>query len=167
MRNFLARELRGRAQGRYHLPQESELADGKRPDLRFHGNGFDAPVPAELKLADRWTGPKLLERLENQLCGDYLRDPHSRRGFFVLVHNGTEKAWMVGEGVQADFEGLVEALVARWRVIAPKFPDIDDVQVVGINLPLRVGLTVSDGTIAVIPRGRARKKSVGHQTKTK
>jgi hypothetical protein len=137
MRNFLARELRARAQARYHLPQESELADGKRPDLRFHGNNFDAPVPVELKLADRWTGPKLLERLENQLCGDYLRDAHSRRGLFVLVHNGSEKAWTIGDGVRVGFENLVEALETRWRTITRDFPEIDDVRVVGINLPLR------------------------------
>ena len=116
MRNFLARELRSRARGRYDVPQESELADGKRPDLCFHGNGFDAPVPAELKLAERWTGPKLVERLENQLCGEYLRDPRSRRGLFVLVHNGTEKAWTVADGSRVDFDGLVEMLTARWRL---------------------------------------------------
>ncbi len=155
MRNFLARELRSRAGGRYDVPQESELADGKRPDLRFHGNGFDAPVPAELKLADRWTGPKLLERLENQLCGDYLRDARSRRGLFVLVHNGTEKAWTVADGSRVDFDGLVEALTARWRLIAPNFPEVDDVHVVGINLPLRARPS-SNGALATGPKSRKR-----------
>jgi len=161
MRNFLARELRSRAHGRYDVPQESELTDGKRPDLRFHGSGFDAPVPAELKLADRWTGPKLLERLENQLCGDYLRDSRSRRGLFVLVHNGTEKAWTVGDGDLVDFDGLVEALAARWRQIAPSFPDIDDVQIVGINLPIR-GRSAGDGGLATMPKSskRARNRSI-------
>jgi hypothetical protein len=139
MRNFLARELRLRAQNRYQLSQEPELADGRRPDLRFLGNGFDAPVPVELKLADRWSGPRLLERLESQLCGDYLRDPRSRRGFFVLLNNGTERVWTVGEGDRVDFEGLVNALEARWRELAPNFPEIDDVQVIGIGLPTRAG----------------------------
>ncbi len=64
----------------------------------------------------RWTGPKLVERLENQLCGEYLRDPRSRRGLFVLVHNGTEKAWTVADGSRVDFDGLVEMLTARWRL---------------------------------------------------
>jgi hypothetical protein len=155
MRNFLTRELRSRAGGRYDVPQESELADGKRPDLRFHGNGFDAPVPAELKLADRWTGPKLLERLENQLCGDYLRDHRSRRGLFVLVHNGTEKAWTVADGSRVDFDGLVEALTARWRLIAPNFPEVDDVQVVGINLPLRARPS-SNRALTTGPKSRKR-----------
>lgn len=159
MRNFLARELRSRAHGRYDVPQESELADGKRPDLRFNGSGFDAPVPAELKLADRWTGPSLLERLENQLCGDYLRDSRSRRGFFVLVHNGTEKAWTVGEGKRVDFAGLVEALKVRWSEIAPNFPEIDDVQVVGINLPLRAGVPAGADKTAAPPRGRGARRA--------
>ncbi len=80
MRKFIGRELREKAKGRYSIPQEEELADAKRPDLRFHGIGFDGPVPVELKLADNnWGGPKLFERLENQLCGDYLRDNRSTR----------------------------------------------------------------------------------------
>jgi hypothetical protein len=158
MRNFLARELRSRAGGRYHVPQESELADGKRPDLRFHGNGFDAPVPAELKLADRWTGPEHLERLENQLCGDYLRDTRSRRGLFVLVHNGTRKAWILGDKTKVDFDGLVDGLAARWRQISPNFPDIDDVRVVGINLPIRAQAS-SNGVPAKAKKGGKRDKN--------
>jgi hypothetical protein len=91
MRNFLAHELRGAARGRYTVTQEEEFADAKRPDLRFHGAGFDAPVPAELKLAERWTGPKLFERFENQLSGDYLRDNRSARGIFVLVNRARNR----------------------------------------------------------------------------
>jgi hypothetical protein len=124
-------------------------------------------VPAELKLADRWTGPKLLERLENQLCRDYLRDIHSRRGFFVLVHNGTEKAWTVKEGVRVDFEGLVKALEGRWSELTPNFPEVDDVQVIGINLPLRAGLPAAADEVAARPRGRTGKKLAAHHTKTK
>ena len=30
--------------------------------LRFHGIGIEGAVPAELKIADKWTGPKLYER---------------------------------------------------------------------------------------------------------
>jgi hypothetical protein len=56
----------------------------KKTDLRFHGAVFDGPVRAELKLADKWTGPHLFERLEVQLCGDYLRDKRSSRGIFLL-----------------------------------------------------------------------------------
>lgn len=66
MRKFIGRELREKAFGRYSIPQEEELADAKRPDLRFHGVGFEGPIPVELKLADNnWSGPKLYDRLEN------------------------------------------------------------------------------------------------------
>ncbi len=59
MRNCIGHELRKEAFGRYQIPQEEELADAKRPDLRFHGTRFDHPVPVELKLADNWSGPQL------------------------------------------------------------------------------------------------------------
>ena len=29
------------------VPQEEELADAKRPDIRVHCSSFDAPVPIE------------------------------------------------------------------------------------------------------------------------
>ena len=84
MRIFIAHELDNKKNGRYSISQEEELADAKEPDLRFLGISFDGPVPIELKLADNWSGPKLFERLENQLCGDYLRDDSSNRGIFLL-----------------------------------------------------------------------------------
>ncbi|MFL9841731.1 hypothetical protein ABS767_12215 [Sphingomonas sp. ST-64] len=138
MRKYIGDWLRDRAQGRYHIPQEEELADDKRMDLRFHGMGFDAPVPAELKLADNWTGPELFERLENQLCGDYLRDPRSNRGLFALVYRGTKQHWELPDSnEQVDFSGLVRALELHWQAISARYPNIDDVRVVGIDLTRR------------------------------
>ena len=91
VRNIIGWILREKALGLYSIPQEEEFADAKRSDLRFHGKGFDGPVPVELKIADKWSGPDLFERLENQLCGDYLRDNRSRRGIFLLVYRGEKK----------------------------------------------------------------------------
>jgi hypothetical protein len=138
MRTYIGDWLRDSAQGRYSIPQEEELADAKRPDLRFQGAGFDGPVPAELKLADKWSGPDLLERLENQLCGDYLRDDRSNRGLFILVKRGEKKQWDLAEyGGKVDFEGLVIALQAHWQKLTAKFPGIDDIRVIGIDLTRR------------------------------
>lgn len=136
MRNFLAHELRQRALGRYTITQEEELSDDKRPDLRFHGTGFDAPIPAELKLADRWTGPKLFERLENQLSGDYLRDNRSGRGIFTLA-NLSARQWELRSGERVDFEGLVQALRNHWESIANKHPHVEDIAIIGIDLTKR------------------------------
>ena len=138
MRNYLGHELRGKAFGRYSIPQEEELADAKRPDLRFHGMGFDAPVPTELKLADGWTGPQLFERLENQLAGDYLRDNRSNRGIFSLVYRGQKQGWDVPNAPnRVDFDGLVEALRKHWDAISGRFPNVDEITVIGIDLTKR------------------------------
>lgn len=137
MRNFLAHQLREKALDRYTITQEEELADDKRPDLRFHGAGFDAPAPAELKLADRWTGPKLFERLENQLSGDYLRDNRSSRGIFALVNLSSAKQWQLPSSDLADFDGLVQALQNHWESIANKHSHVEDITIIGIDLTKR------------------------------
>lgn len=138
MRKYIGDWLREKAQGRYAIPQEEELADDKRMDLRMHGMGFDAPVPIELKLAENWTGPKLYERLENQLCGDYLRDNRSNRGVFVMVYRGEKVSWELPEvGTLVHFSELVVGLQENWTAISSKFPNVDDIRVIGIDLTLR------------------------------
>jgi hypothetical protein len=140
MRKYIGRELREKALGRYSIPQEEELADAKRPDLRVHGVDFDEPVPVELKLADNWTGPALFERLENQLCGDYLRDNRSSRGIFVLVYRGAKGGWDVpSSDNRENFAGLTAALQDHWLWISPKFSNVDDITVIGIDLTKRFG----------------------------
>lgn len=135
MRKYIGRELREKAFERYSITHEEEFADATKPDLRFHGVGFDGPVPVELKLADNnWSGPKLFERLENQLCGNYLRDNRSRRGIFLLVYRGEKAGWDVpGSNNRVDFSGLVSALQDHWRQISPKFSNVDDITVIGIG----------------------------------
>ncbi|MBX7492035.1 hypothetical protein K3163_02295 [Qipengyuania sp. 1NDW9] len=139
MRKFIGGWLRDTARGRYTVPQEEEYADAKRADIRFHGIGFDNPVPTELKLADNgWSGSKLFERLENQLCGDYLRDQRSCRGLFVLVYRGEKATWQVPRsGEKVNFSELVESLQGYWLEISPRYPDVEDIQVVGIDLTKR------------------------------
>jgi hypothetical protein len=137
MRKYIGRELREKAFGRYVIPQEEELADARKPDLRFHGVGFDAQVPVELKLADKWTGSRLFERFENQLAGDYLRDGRSRRGVFLLVRTGQREHWSLPSGERVDFEGLIEALRRRWVELSIHRPTIDDIIVIGVDLTKR------------------------------
>ena len=139
MRKYIGRELREKAFGRYSIPQEEELADAKKPDLRFHGVDFDGPVPVELKLADNsWSGPKLFERLENQLCGDYLRDNRSKQGIFVLVYRGETTGWDVpNRDNRVDFAELVVTLQEHWGRISSKFSNVEDITVMGIDLTKR------------------------------
>lgn len=138
VRNFIANAMREHAHGRYTIMQEEELADAKRPDLRFHGMGFDGPVPVELKLADNWSGPELCERLRNQLCGDYLRDRRSRRGIFLLVNQGSQESWRIlGDGKLRTFTASVDALQGYWDAIAQEYPGVEEVKVIGIDLTKR------------------------------
>ncbi|MEO7324031.1 MAG: hypothetical protein ABIW82_04305 [Dokdonella sp.] len=138
IRKFIGGWCRDRAAGRYLVTQEEELADAKRPDLRFNVNGLDAPVPVELKIADKWTGPRLHERLEEQLCGDYLRDARSNRGIFALVFRGERAGWDLPSGGRANtFEALVQSLQDHWASISGRYSGVDDVRVVGIDLTKR------------------------------
>lgn len=138
MRNFLVDKLRSMASGRYGIAQEEELADEKRTDFRFHGVGIEAPVPTELKIADKWSTNRLFERLENQLTGDYLRDRHNSRGIFLLVYRGVgRKSWKLADGSSVDFEGIVAALQAHWLTLSPRYPKVEEIRVIGIDLTKR------------------------------
>jgi hypothetical protein len=100
--------------------------------------GFDAPVPVELKLADNWTGPALFERLENQLCGDYLRDSRSSRGIFLIVYRGEKQSWEIpGTKHAVTFGGLCDALQQSWSRLSGNFSGVDDITVIGIDLTTR------------------------------
>jgi hypothetical protein len=138
LRNYIGHELREKAFGRYSIPQEEELADKKRPDFRFHGVAIDAPVPAELKIADNWSGPDLFERLENQLAGDYLRDIRSGRGIFVLVWRGEQRRWQLPlSGKLVGFGELLDALRMHWRQIEQNHPGVEEITIIGIDLTKR------------------------------
>ncbi len=52
-------------------------------------------VPIEIKLADKdWTLDTLMERLENQLVGQYLRAPECTHGVFVVGFVGGKSYWL-------------------------------------------------------------------------
>ncbi|MNO84339.1 hypothetical protein D3C76_756780 [compost metagenome] len=93
IRKYIGSWCRDRAAGSYVVPQEEQFADDKRPDYRFQNSHFYAPVPVELKLSQNWSGAEHFERLENQLCGDYLRDINSSCGIFLLVNHGGQVTW--------------------------------------------------------------------------
>ena len=138
IRKFIAGWCRDKSVGRYGVSQEEELADAKKPDCRFLSSLFDAPVPMELKLADNWSGPDLFERLENQLCGDYLRDERSNRGIYLLVYRGEKTSWEIPNGKKsANFYELLKALENRWKEIFQDYPKIEEIEIIGIDLTKR------------------------------
>ena len=120
------------------MPPEEELADATRPDLRIHAPAVDAPVPIELKIADKWSYAELVERLHNQLVGQYLRDVRSKFGVFLLVWRGTKKKWRESEsGKQFSFGNLLERLEAQAEAILQDRYDLEGIYVIGIDLTKR------------------------------
>lgn len=138
LRTWFTNRLRLAARGRYSVPPEEELADATRPDLRIHAPAVDAPVPIELKIADKWSYAELVERLHNQLVGQYLRDARSRFGVFLLVWRGTKKKWRESEsGKQFGFGNLLERLEAEAEAILRDRYDLEAIRIVGIDLTKR------------------------------
>lgn len=150
VRNVVADWCKTRGLNRYVIAQEEEFADKKRTDIRFQSMAFDSPVPAELKLANLWSGAQLAERLENQLCNDYLRDQRSSRGIFLLMYQGGRSYWNLPDGSRVtSVEALTEGLQAHWAKVAKDFPHVHAVHVIGIDLTMRAK-----------PKGRAATKKV-------
>jgi hypothetical protein len=139
MRTLIAGWLNQQCQNQYVTAQEPELANSQRMDIWLDNTNVRSPVPIELKLLDKkWGGPKLCERLRNQLAGDYLREESAGCGVMLLVSQkiGLEKNWMVN-GQSVNLNGLADALKNYWQGIAGQYPGVDAIDVIVIDLTQR------------------------------
>ncbi len=134
LRRWLALKLRERARGRYTVPQEEEIDRRKRPDLRIE-HPKTAPVSIEVKWAERWTLSELLERLENQLVGQYLRAHDSRHGVYFLGMVQPQHRWRdpTTGGNLLSFQEVVEIVRSRARELEAARADVDAVEVVSVD----------------------------------
>lgn len=160
LRRAIAHRLRQAAHFKYTTGSEEELADKSRTDIRLHSPRVEQRVPIEIKIAGKWSGEHLKERLANQLGGQYLRD--ARHGIFLVVNRGAEgdrKSWILGRRA-VDFDGLIAALAAESSALLGASTTMEGLEVVGIDLLRRA---VPD----VLPkgkRGRAVNKRTGNKT---
>jgi hypothetical protein len=139
MRNLIAGWLNGQSSGRYNCAQENELANRQRPDILMQHVRVGSPVPIELKVLDKgWSGPELCERLRNQLAGDYLREEASGCGVFLLVWQGLspKRRWDIN-GQSVALSDLRKALGDYWESISEKFPGVEAVEIILIDLVIR------------------------------
>ena len=135
LRNYLANELKRTARARYSIAQEDEMANAQRTDIRFERANIPGMVPVELKIAHRWSGPQLFEKLKNQLCGDYLRDIDSTNGIYLLVHRGEQNTWQHPDSKKfLPFEKPITALQCYANGIIASCPGISNIEVIGIDL---------------------------------
>lgn len=141
MRNLVAGWLNQQARGRYTTAQEPEYANAQRSDFWLQNPSVPMPVPIELKLVDKgWSGPDLCERLRNQLVGDYLRERLATAGIMLLVWQGREpdRTWQI-LGDRLAFHELADGLRRYWSTIAGNHPEVDAIEVVGVDLSQRAG----------------------------
>ncbi len=142
LRRAIAHRLRQAAHFKYTTGSEEELADKSRTDIRLHNPRIEQRVPIEIKIAGKWSGAQLKERLANQLGQQYLRA--ARHGVFLVVNRGGErdrKSWRFGQRA-VDFDGLIEALAAEATALLSASPTMNGLEVVGIDLLRRARLNV-------------------------
>ena len=139
MRNLVTGWLNKEWRSPFTTAQEPELANSQRMDIWLQNPNVSSPVPVELKLLDKgWSGPKLCERLRNQLAGDYLREAAEGCGLMLLVWQGGKpgRQWLVN-GKRVGVSGLRDALKRHWASVSNSFPSVAAVEIVVIDLTLR------------------------------
>jgi hypothetical protein len=133
LRKWFARKLNDRSRKRYTAIQEEEIESRQRPDIRLETPGLP-PVSIEIKWAEEWTLPRLLERLEQQLVGQYMRDYKVRCGVYLLGYIGRKVHWEdPAAGKRRIFPEVVEILERRAAEIAETDPRVSDLRVMGID----------------------------------
>ena len=145
LRRYFADQLRKSSRALYTVGSEEELADATRTDIRLNAPQVSASVPIEMKIADsKWTLAQLIERLENQLVGQYMRV--SQNGIFLVVHNGKKKFWKDTRAKKMlGFADLIETLKRNATHLARKYPNIAALEVIGIDFTVRSARRSSGG----------------------
>lgn len=139
MRTLIAGWLNQQCREQYTTAQEPELANSQRMDIWLHNPNVSSPVPIEIKLLDKgWSGPKLCERLRNQLVGDYLREASAGCGVMLLVWQGKKPRshWLINNH-RVELDLLSSALKLYWQGIANEFPGVEVIDVIVIDLTKR------------------------------
>jgi hypothetical protein len=139
LRTLIAGWLNQQSQDKYTTAMESEIANNQRMDIWVHNTHVNSPVPIELKLLDKkWSGPKLCERLRNQLVGDYLREKGAKYGVLLLVAQkiDAQRKWIIN-GKRVNKHDLSKSLINYWNEISGDHPNAEGIDVIFIDLDKR------------------------------
>ena len=138
IRNLFTSHLNILSKGRYDCSQENELPNAQQPDIWIQKPGITS-IPIEIKLLDKyWSGPKLCERLRNQLAGDYLRDKDGGRGIMLLVSQKCkpDRKWKINRRM-VNLENLEDALQGYWEAVASDYHNVEKIKIIVVNLMQR------------------------------
>ena len=109
----------GKKQGRsFSIEREPHVAGEKEPDIRVRAKSTDANVAIEIKVVESWTLKDLVEALEVQLCGRYLRAQDGRHGILLLVHRKARSWKDTTTGHTLTFPDVLTRLSSRAAIIA-------------------------------------------------
>ncbi len=133
-RGFLKRELEEHSLDWFIVTQESEIDLKQQPDISVERQGLNQ-LPIEVKLANDLSIRELLEGLENQLIGQYLRSANVRHGVYVLGNTVPKRWWeepITKE--KLNFEQLVQRIQARAAELQAQMREgVDAIEVIGID----------------------------------
>jgi len=130
---WLKRKLDDRSRADYAVVAEEETDDGFA-DLRFLHSPTNSVVPVEMKWAESWTYAQLLDALQNQLVGQYLR-PHNRRhGLYVIGYIGNQQTWQSPDKqYKWTFAEMVRQLQLEAVRLVSDSPGLDAVDVISLD----------------------------------
>jgi hypothetical protein len=138
LRKWFANQLNMRSRKRYVVPQEEEIDQRQRPDLRIENPKVKGPVSVEIKWADKWSIAELYDGLEIQLMGQYLRDANARYGVYLLGYIDRKGFWINPDDKRhMNFNEVVQLLEERAKSLAEARPDVQMVTVIGIDFRSR------------------------------
>lgn len=132
-RRWLQRRLNEQSRGGYIIPQEWELDGGDRPDLRLTIPKA-APVSLELKIADNWTLQELIDGLQVQLVGKYMRDVRARYAIYVLALFSEKRRWKADDGItHLGIRDVIQLLREKAAEIMKTRTDVLDLEITYID----------------------------------
>ena len=88
VQNWLAEQLTLRANSRYHVHREAEVAGHNMPDIIISGTTGQFEIAIEVKQADSWSPNELKAALTQQLVEDYLKPQSRKHGVLFLTDHG-------------------------------------------------------------------------------
>jgi hypothetical protein len=119
---------------RFRVHRESEVDEGKKPDIEV--SSAAGKICIEVKPVDAtrsYSANNLTDTLRTQLVGQYLRGQNSHHGVLVLFRLD-QKQWEIpGKPAYGDFQALVAYLTEQARIIAADNIEIEGLSVIGMD----------------------------------
>jgi hypothetical protein len=129
----LMQELKTIARQRYVVVAEEEIGGTNYPDIRVHNPAVEGAITIEVKIAERWSYPQLLDSIREQIVARYMRDAKSLYGILAIASSGPKKVWRRQDGTSIpSFAELLEQLRADAKEIGSR-SEVKEIRGVGID----------------------------------